>query len=71
MAKISFRKQAEDLFYKYGDVDAADIGIGCDETIKEIEKQFLDVYTLALQNALKAIDKWSEVPAFPTRFNKK
>jgi hypothetical protein len=67
MAKISFRQQAKELYFKYGDHNNGN----ADEALDYIEKQFLDVYTLALQNALKAIDKWAEVPAFPKRFNKK
>lgn len=65
----SFREKAEAIFMEVSPNDMTH-GWYWEERVQLIEKELLEVYTMALNSAIKAIDKWSEVPTFPERFTK-
>lgn len=68
----SFREKAEDLLERIRVNGYVLNGVIYEETeaLSLVQKELLDAYTLGLNTAIKAIDKWTEVPTFPDRFNK-
>lgn len=62
----SFRNKAIDILKRYEAIEPNEV---CESELDYLEKQLLAVYTLGLNTAIKAIDKWTEVPTFPNRFN--